>query len=477
MQPTIVLAGTYKTVLSLFIVVADRIHLTEVERKIFALLKECVVVNGLQVNLRVAGGWVRDKILGLESHDVDIAIDTMMGETFTNHLCAFMKTKNLEARAVGVIQSNPDRSKHLETATMALFGQPVDFVNLRAEEYAAGSRIPQKVIFGSPMEDALRRDITINSLFYHIQNETIEDWTGKGLLDLVEGIIRTPLCPETTLLDDPLRLLRMVRFGSRYGYALVPDIIETAKLPRVKEAFLAKVSRERVGIEFEKTVSNPNGLVGLHLYDRVDAFPLLTMRKETIDYHQLLVDFEQVVIPHVDKETRRLALMSFPMIPFASDKDAVNDICRVSLKLGNKDSGEVLKVLKNSSHLIQLTLEASEDCVLIGRQLKEIGSNWRLAIWIACCKHIFEQDSFESHPMFILLVETIERLNLIDAWRFTPLISVPLLFSIFISKFRERKFKKFWVPEEVLKSASPSQLCWIGNIKIQRQLKLMLSPL
>src|SRR5690606_12691251 len=116
----------------------------------------------------------------------------------------------------------------------------------------------ERVKFGTPLEDAQRRDITINSMFYHIQDETIEDWTGYGLLDLEEGVIRTPQATETTLLDDPLRLLRIIRFGSRYGYALVPEIVEVAKRPLIQKAFLEKVSRERVGIEFNKTISYRN---------------------------------------------------------------------------------------------------------------------------------------------------------------------------------------------------------------------------
>lgn len=63
---------------------------------------------------------------------------------------------------------------------------------------------------GTPLEDAERRDLTINSMFYNIQEEKIEDFTGKGLDDLRASIARTPLDPYKTFTDDPLRILRTI---------------------------------------------------------------------------------------------------------------------------------------------------------------------------------------------------------------------------------------------------------------------------
>jgi tRNA nucleotidyltransferase/poly(A) polymerase len=98
-----------------------------------------------------------------------------------------------------------------------ILGHWVDFTNLRTETYEAGSRIPT-VRFGTAEEDAQRRDFTINSLFYNLNSRRIEDLTGHGLCDLLERqLVRTPLPPRTTFLDDPLRLLRAVRFAARWA--------------------------------------------------------------------------------------------------------------------------------------------------------------------------------------------------------------------------------------------------------------------
>jgi hypothetical protein len=81
---------------------------------------------------------------------------------------------------------------------------------------------PQRI--GTPEEDALRRDITINTLFYNVHTRLIEDHTHLGLSDLAHKLVRTPLDPLQTFRDDPLRVLRCVRFASRFGYELVDEV-------------------------------------------------------------------------------------------------------------------------------------------------------------------------------------------------------------------------------------------------------------
>lgn len=161
-----------------------------------------------------------------------------------------------ETAGVGVIQMNPDQSKHLETARMRVNGTWIDLVNLRSETYAEGSRIPS-MEFGTPLQDALRRDLTINALFYNLHTRAIEDFTGHGVDDLRNGIVRTPLAPAQTFLDDPLRVLRAVRFAARLGFDSDPALLEAASTAEVRAALAHKVSRERVGIEVAKMLEGP----------------------------------------------------------------------------------------------------------------------------------------------------------------------------------------------------------------------------
>lgn len=163
------------------------------------------------------------------------------------------------------IEAKPEQSKHLETATARVCDLSVDWVQQRGQEvYTEGSRIPTVVrvpaplpslsqlssqtdsavlpqAFGTPLEDAERRDLTINSLFYNLRTRLIEDQTGKGLADLgfVPGQprkIRTPLEPVKTFHDDPLRVVRAVRFAARFGreWELDGEMEEAIKRDEIK---------------------------------------------------------------------------------------------------------------------------------------------------------------------------------------------------------------------------------------------------
>ncbi|KAL8399599.1 hypothetical protein RB594_000119 [Gaeumannomyces avenae] len=231
------------------------------------------------VVLRWAGGWVRDKLLGIESHDIDVAINSMTGEAFTSHLVEFCADPaNVERHGVTPgdignlhkIAANPDKSKHLETVATRMFGIEVDFVNLRKETYAQDSRNPQ-MEFGTAKEDALRRDATVNALFYNINTDEIEDFVG-GMLDLERKLIRTPLEPLQTFTDDPLRVLRLVRFASRLGFSIDPAAEETMGKPAVLEALRLKISRERVGIEVDKMLKGKHPRDSLHLIERLGLY-------------------------------------------------------------------------------------------------------------------------------------------------------------------------------------------------------------
>lgn len=209
--------------------------------------------------LRWAGGWVRDKLLGRQSHDIDVAINSMTGEAFGEALRDFcdvsenIKKHELRKEDVGnihTIEKNPEKSKNLETATVKIFGLDVDFVNLRTETYAEDSRNPQ-MEFGTAQEDACRRDATVNALFYNIHTDEVEDFVG-GLEDMQAQIIRTPMDPFQTFMDDPLRVLRLVRFASRLGFTIEPNVKEYMGNKNVLQALQDKISRERVGVEVEK---------------------------------------------------------------------------------------------------------------------------------------------------------------------------------------------------------------------------------
>jgi tRNA nucleotidyltransferase/poly(A) polymerase len=280
-----------------------------------------------KIVLRFTGGWVRDKLLGVGSHDIDVAINKMTGEHFGLKIIEYLelpgnaakygidlkeekpkvaaeekpdakpKEKNGKASkkqkaseqkqkdgepaakeksrkiAPGLhkIEANPEKSKNLETATIKLMGIDLDLVNLRKETYNEVSRNPQ-IEFGTPEEDAMRRDATVNAMFYNLNTSEIEDFTGRGFQDMELKIIRTPLEPYQTFKDDPLRVLRLIRFASRLNYTIDPETQKAMSNQEIGEVLKIKISRERVGIELEKMLKGPDPLMALSLIDNLDLY-------------------------------------------------------------------------------------------------------------------------------------------------------------------------------------------------------------
>jgi tRNA nucleotidyltransferase/poly(A) polymerase len=257
--PTLELTPIEITLISLLLDVADYIR----ERKIAEGANDA---DTQRTVLRFTGGWVRDKLLGVGSHDIDVGINNMTGYQFglllkdyldipenlekykKNHLNGELKEAIVSLHK---IDANPEKSKHLETVTTKIFGLDIDLVNLRKETYSEDSRNPQ-MEFGTAEEDAMRRDATINAMFYNLNESKVEDLTGRGFEDMKNRIIRTPMEPYQTFKDDPLRVLRLIRFASRLGYRIGEDTETAMKNKDISEALKLKISRERVGTEMEK---------------------------------------------------------------------------------------------------------------------------------------------------------------------------------------------------------------------------------
>ena len=214
--------------------------------------------------LRFAGGWVRDKLLNLCSKDIDVAISNMTGSEFGCLMKQFVELPDTRKQykqdilgRLAKIERNPEKSKHLETATTKVLGFDIDLVNLRKETYTDNSRNPS-IDFGTAEEDALRRDSTINALFYNLQTSEVEDFTGRGLQDMKRKLIKTPLEPLQTFNDDPLRMLRSIRFASRLMYDIAPEDEKAMMDPSIKAAFRLKITRDRVRVEVLKMLGWPD---------------------------------------------------------------------------------------------------------------------------------------------------------------------------------------------------------------------------
>ncbi|PWW76391.1 poly A polymerase C-terminal region-like protein, partial [Tuber magnatum] len=198
----------------------------------------------------------------------------------------------MEPERVSKVKSNPTKSKHLETAGINILELKIDFVNPRSELYSGDGRIPHIVCFTAPltlsregidlMALGIRNPIArcpppqlyydINTLFYDLHTEQVEDFTGLGLQDPADRLIRTPLPPQETFADDPLRVLRLIRFASRLRFTIAPEAKAAMKLPEIKFALKAKISRERVGARIGEMSRAYNPQASLSLIYEVDLY-------------------------------------------------------------------------------------------------------------------------------------------------------------------------------------------------------------
>lgn len=179
-----------------------------------------------------------------------------------------------------------------------------DIVHLRNEHYTSTSRVPA-VQHGGPLEDALRRDLTINSLFYNLHTREIEDYTQKGFEDLKRGLVRTPLAALTTLMDDPLRAFRAVRFASRFIFTMDPDLVRACSNPVVLDSLAMKISQERFTNELFRMIT---GHAAVEAICRLQKFGLLDF---LIKIPSTLTQKRELV----NKKTRRLVTDNIPVEP------------------------------------------------------------------------------------------------------------------------------------------------------------------
>lgn len=198
----------------------------------------------------VIGGYVRDQLLKRESKDIDIVV---------------------EGKGIALAKTFADMSGAKEVVVFENFGTAmvrhpefeVEFVGARKESYRRNSRKPI-VEEGSLKDDQLRRDFTINALSISLNEEDYGQLFDpfEGLADLENGIIRTPTDPDITFSDDPLRMLRAIRFATQLQFHIEPDTYQA--IPKLKQR-IGIVSQERINDELQKIIMAPTPSIGFKL--------------------------------------------------------------------------------------------------------------------------------------------------------------------------------------------------------------------
>ena len=194
----------------------------------------------------VIGGYVRDLIINRPSKDIDIVTEAKGIDL------ARAVAKELGIKNVNVFQN-------FGTAMFNFEDLEIEFVGARKESYSRGSRKPV-VEDGTLEDDQNRRDFTINALALSLNSKTYGDLIDpfNGLKDIDLGVIRTPLDPDITFNDDPLRMMRAVRFSSQLNFSIVPNSLDAIKRNAER---LDIISMERIHSELNKIIlSNRPGM-------------------------------------------------------------------------------------------------------------------------------------------------------------------------------------------------------------------------
>lgn len=223
----------------------------QLKNKAFELISG--ICSEKNISAWVIGGFVRDLLLERDSKDIDIVVLGSGIELAQN--VALKLGKEGEAKYF----------KNFGTAMLRIDDLEVEFVGARKESYRSDSRKPI-VEDGSLEDDQNRRDFTINALALSLNKENFAELLDpfNGKQDLKDKIIRTPLDPDITFSDDPLRMMRAIRFATQLDFKILPETFKAIQ----KNAHRIKiVSKERINDELHKIVLSPIPSLGFKLLE------------------------------------------------------------------------------------------------------------------------------------------------------------------------------------------------------------------
>lgn len=306
-------------------------------------------------HLYAVGGCVRDEILAAPIHDVDIAVDLPNGGV--NFAMWLLRHKQLVEM--------PVLFRKFGTAKLRLRRFPneeIEVVQTRTEKYTdKTSRCPE-VVNGTIEEDCFRRDFTVNTLYRNIQTGEILDMTGRGIRDIREGVIRTPLDPYETFDDDPVRILRCLRFAARFGWKIDEATMEAL---RKSVGRLSIVSRERWSGEFRKMLFGRNVKESLGTLVEIGG----------LDYmHPLMREMSVTIPEHGD---RSLLAMAVEAASKLEDEGVEDEAARLAAFFGN--IGMLRAAVRDKSGEMRYPRHEHVGGLMAARFLKHMGVDKELA--------------------------------------------------------------------------------------------------
>jgi poly(A) polymerase len=328
--------------------------------KLIERIKELIKGSVFDGHVFIVGGFIRDGLLGKPVHDIDIVVNTPNGGIafatwMTYHTGCFLNNKN------------PVMYQTYGTAKFQLFNDPelcdieIECVQTRKEKYDKETRNPSTA-YGTIEEDAARRDLTINALYYNISTDEILDFTKKGFDDLKNQTLRCSGNPDVVFEDDPLRILRVIRFSSSLGWKIekntwVGMIMNASKVSKLKQ--------ERVTEEINKMLLSDSPSNAIRMLDRCNVlhriFPSLDMSKHVYQDIRPIRSLYEHTLETLDRTPKVLETRLAALFHDIGKLKTYDKGFMYHSQVGADDAEKVLKAMKYSNAIVDTVKKAIEN--------------------------------------------------------------------------------------------------------------------
>lgn len=322
-------------------------------------IKKLIEGSVFEGHVYAVGGFVRDAILGNPIKDIDIVVAAPDGGIgfatwLAYHTNCFVAGKN------------PCVFQTYGTAKLQITTDPeisdieIECVQTRKEKYNKESRNPATA-YGTIEEDAMRRDLTINALYYNISTDEICDFTKMGLDDIKNQVIRTTGDANVIFDDDPLRVLRVVRFATKLGWKIEKNtwigMIMNAKR-------VSSLTQERVTDEINKMLLLPNPSEAIIKLDRCNVLhrviPSLSLSKHIYQDLRPIRTLFQHTLETLDKTPRVLETRLAALFHDVGKLKTYEKSFMYHSQIGADMAEEILKAMKYSNAIINTVKKAIE---------------------------------------------------------------------------------------------------------------------
>ena len=274
---------------------------------IIEYIKDIIRGSKFERHIYVVGGSVRDLIMKRPIKDIDLVIDIENGGV---EFAKFCMDSNLLTHDVVIFE----RFGTAMFSFQAFPDEQIECVMTRGEKYPDRNSRNPETVFASIEEDCIRRDLTINALYYNISTGEIVDMVG-GLNDIENKVIRTTNeNPDIVFDDDALRILRTIRFSTRYGWEIESKTYESMR--RYVDR-LEIISKERIKDEFNKILLSDNATMGIRILCDIGAM------KYIIPEVDEMIGMEQNAFHFGDVFEYTMALLDYDTKHFESEDIAV----------------------------------------------------------------------------------------------------------------------------------------------------------